>query len=88
MAESWVGRKKGWLDGVKTRRERENKEEPKPVGRPPTEDIEYGVLYFPIRCPKCNSKNVRCHTSKPPIRYHICKDCKYRFKSVETDPPE
>ena len=88
MDKSWVGRKKGWLGRVKTKKQRQNKEEPKPVGRPPIEDIDYGVLYFPLKCPKCKSKDVKCHTSKPPIRYHTCNNCGYRFKSIETDPPE
>ena len=43
----------------------------------------YGVSYIPLRCPKCNSKKVRCYSSHPPIRYHVCKNCGQNFKSIE-----
>ncbi len=41
------------------------------------------VVYRPIKCPQCGSKKVKCHTSKPPIRYHKCKACGYNFRSIE-----
>ncbi|MCK9555003.1 hypothetical protein M0R36_04200 [bacterium] len=58
------------------------KEEPVKITEP-VDDSEYGVPFIPIRCPKCNSKDVRCYVSRPPIRYHVCKTCEKKFKSVE-----
>mgnify|MGYP001594791657 CR=1 FL=1 len=44
---------------------------------------DYGVIFIPLRCPNCNSKNVKCYSSHPPIRYHKCRECGCSFKSVE-----
>jgi DNA-directed RNA polymerase subunit M/transcription elongation factor TFIIS len=49
----------------------------------PGEEAEAGVPYVCVVCPKCKSKKVRVTSSPLPIRRHICKDCGYRFKSVE-----
>lgn len=49
------------------------------------EDIKYGVPYYPVRCPKCGSKNQVCYNSKLPVRYHKCRDCGTNFKSTERD---
>mgnify|MGYP000527064364 CR=1 FL=1 len=54
---------------------------------------EYGVVYsarFGARCPKCRSRNVPGYKWMPwdrdqRIRYHKCKVCGAKFKSVETD---
>ena len=85
---SWVKRE-GWLRGhipekkrviLKTESQEENKTEQEPI--PP---IQYGVIYHPLRCPKCKSKNIKTHTSEPPIRYHKCRDCGYNFRSREAE---
>lgn len=47
--------------------------------------VQYGVIYYPLRCPKCKSKNIKTHTSEPPIRYHKCRDCGYNFRSREAE---
>ena len=47
------------------------------------DEVEYSVSYRPVRCPQCKSKNVRCYSSHPPVRYHICRNCGQNFKSVE-----
>jgi len=44
-----------------------------------------GVPYFVLKCPKCNSDKIRCYCSTPPVRYHKCNDCEWRFKSVEQE---
>jgi len=44
---------------------------------------EKAVIWHIIHCPKCGSKNVPVHTTKRPVRYHICSDCGHKFKSVE-----
>jgi DNA-directed RNA polymerase subunit RPC12/RpoP len=50
------------------------------------------VVYTPVRCPVCRSKNTHVHTTKPRddasgyrIRYHACNNCHVNFKSVEKD---
>jgi len=76
MAESWL-KTKGWLKGyVKQKPIRRNND---------NSSKAYGVIYYPIKCPNCGSKNVKCYASAPPTRYHKCKDCGKRFKSMEDD---
>jgi len=75
----WIDKKKGWLNGYR------HKKKDKPVERPLIENEEYGVTFFPVRCPRCKSTNVRCYASHPPVRYHKCKKCGFNFKSIEKD---
>jgi len=42
-----------------------------------------GVTYIPLRCPRCNSKKIKCYSSQLPVRYHKCKKCGHKFKSIE-----
>ncbi|MFH2030843.1 MAG: hypothetical protein ABIJ40_09560, partial [Bacteroidota bacterium] len=49
------------------------------------ESEDYGVLFHPLKCPKCGSKNHRCYSTHLPIRYHACRDCGKNFKSIEVD---
>ena len=75
----WVDKKNNWLNGYAPKKKRI---------KVPVEDKDHsneGVVFHPIRCPKCKSKNVRCDKTVLPIRYHICKDCGNRFKSVEAE---
>jgi len=74
----WIERKTDWLHYGKT-------EKPRSAGRPKNDGSDYGVRYIPVRCPKCKSKDVKCYSSHPPIRYHICNKCGGNFKSVEAN---
>ncbi len=71
MGGRWLNRHKNWL--------KEDKEIPSPV----FDDAEQGVEYIPLRCPQCKSKDVRCYVSRLPVRYHYCRECGKKFKSVE-----
>ena len=76
----WIEKKKDWLGDRRHKRDgldKQGEQEKNP------EMSDYGVIFVPLRCPRCGSKKVKCHTSKPPIRYHICRECMYRFKSIE-----
>lgn len=74
----WIERKTGWLPNSGVPQSRE-----KPRGRPVDENLDYGVRFVPVKCPKCRSKNITCYASRLPIRYHKCRDCGLCFKSVE-----
>jgi predicted Zn-ribbon and HTH transcriptional regulator len=74
----WLEKRSNWL------RNNDNFQEDQPQ-HPEKNDRGYGVVFIPLRCPKCNSKNVKCYGSHPPVRYHYCRDCGYNFKSVEKD---
>lgn len=54
------------------------------IGRSPaTDEVVNGVVYHPVRCPKCKSKDCPVHTSRGVKRYHRCRNCGQQFKSVE-----
>lgn len=61
------------------------------LGRFPAENqVVNGVVYQPVRCPKCKCKDCPVTSSPTPIRdrilrkrYHKCKNCGQQFKSVE-----
>ena len=54
------------------------------IGRQPTGgEVVNGVVYHRTRCPKCRSKNNYVDKTKGRIRYHHCRNCSQRFKSVE-----
>lgn len=48
-----------------------------------TETQQGPVIYQPVRCPVCRSKDVPIQHTEVPIRYHRCRSCGERFKSVE-----
>jgi ribosomal protein S27E len=77
----WIERKPNWLKNVSGTNEAAEKS----FGRPPKDSSDYGVRFIPIRCPKCRSKDNKCYSSHPPIRYHICNKCGHNFKSVEAN---
>lgn len=52
-----------------------------PIPDPP--DPDRGIVYHVIRCPICNSDQVRITRVARPVRYHKCKACQHNFKSVE-----
>lgn len=41
------------------------------------------VIYRPVRCPECESKECPVQNSRLPIRYHKCRDCGTSFRSKE-----
>lgn len=51
------------------------------IGAPPPEGRT--VVYNPVRCPACNSKDCPVHTTRRRTRYHKCRDCGASFKSQE-----
>lgn len=78
---NWLKREENWLH-------RPPREKPAQADESILKPTQYGVVYYPIKCPKCGSKNNKCYASSPPIRYHKCKVCKYRFKSKEASESE
>jgi len=44
-----------------------------------------GVVFYPIRCPMCDSKNVKCYSTRPKLRYYRCRECTHKFKAVEAE---
>lgn len=72
MGGRWLKRYDSWL-----------KEEIPVKKIAPVDAGEYSVQYIPLRCPQCKSKDVFCYATRPPIRYHKCKQCGISFKSVE-----
>jgi len=61
---------------------------PAPVTTRPIEPP--AVLWVPIRCPICSSKECPVTASPKPnapgLRYHRCSDCGATFKSLERAP--
>jgi predicted RNA-binding Zn-ribbon protein involved in translation (DUF1610 family) len=73
----WLERREGWLKNVSHSDRLETNEVRKKE--------EYGVKYIPLKCPKCGSKKVKCYATYLPTRYHTCKSCGHKFKSIEED---
>jgi hypothetical protein len=83
MASPWIERQRGWLEGYTPERS-----EPSDKGDETSES--YGVVFVPVRCPYCRSKNQKCYSSIKEkdgkiTRYHKClnEKCGKNFKSVE-----
>lgn len=56
------------------------------VGANPARDKTInGVIYRPVRCPACKSKDVPVVRTHRRIRYHKCRSCGQNFKSVEAE---
>jgi len=93
LTGSWIDRD-GW-NGPRKRKKRIEKKAPpdkKPVKdtgedpniyEPHSKDDLPSIIYSPIKCPYCKSKNAKVYSTKFPIRYHTCKNCGANFKSVE-----
>jgi len=81
VMSKWIERKKRrWLNGYKTKKERQPKENKK------EEDIDnYAIIVYPIKCPRCGSKKVYRYKSDLPVRYYKCKNCGHNFKSIEKE---
>lgn len=74
----------GWIHGDgEARRRRRPVPAPAPGAVEVPRPIEYAVIFIPIRCPGCGSKNVRTTHTNLPVRYHKCRDCDAPFKSIE-----
>ena len=82
MGNSWLGRdrkkSRPWLNGYAPKR-RKPLEEDNTINKVDN----YAVIFYPIKCPQCQSKNVKCYSSIPGIRYYHCKNCRHRFKAIE-----
>jgi hypothetical protein len=74
MGGRWIKKYKNWLEKETAVEKSEQ-----------IDNEKYGVPFIPLRCPQCKSKDVRCYVSRPPVRYHVCRKCKIKFKSVEVD---
>ena len=79
----WINSKPNWLGTLNIGEKITSPE--KSFGRPVNDANDYGVRFIPLKCPKCKSKDVRCYSSHPPIRYHVCNKCRHNFKSLEED---
>lgn len=52
-----------------------------------SEPVEYAVLWIPVYCPNCGSRNCPPYNSGDKVtRYHKCSECNYNFKSIEVIP--
>lgn len=78
---SWVNKKDDWLQG------RIPKKKIKKVSTSQQKNNQ-GVVFYPIRCPECHTKNIKCYSTRPGLRYCVCRDCDYKFKAVEGDDGE
>jgi len=82
---NWIKREDNWLHRpprAKSTVDPESqpkKDQEKKEGEPQ----RYGVIYYPLRCPRCHSVEVKTYNSSPPVRYHKCKKCDFNFKSRE-----
>lgn len=66
---------------------------PEPEEQPPTmpgeitqhdPPSELPCLEFrPLRCPACNNDRVPYYSKRGRLRYHLCRDCGARFRSLE-----
>jgi len=72
MGGRWIKRYKNWLN-----------QDPVNKKTDPIDEEKYGVSFIPVRCPQCGSKDVRCYVSRLPVRYHVCRGCGKKFKSIE-----
>ena len=79
----WV-KKDGWLKGyIKPK-------PPAPIDSDSVKEdsstpVQYGIIYYPLKCPQCGSKDIKTYSSAPPVRYHKCKKCGYNFRSREAE---
>ena len=74
----WIGKRKRWLNGYGPKKEKHLEQNKKKIDN-------YAVTFYPIKCPRCGSKDAICYKSDLPIRYHKCRKCKLSFKSVEQE---
>jgi len=75
---SWIGKNRRWLNGYAKKPKPEKKEKPE----------EDAVVFMPVKCPNCDAKGkgkIITYGNTPPIRYHKCKSCGRKFKSIEKE---
>jgi len=88
---AWIERRRNWLKGyVKPpkRQPIQNPEKTKDAVKEPEEEEEpvYGVTFKRPRCPHCGEKkNLSCVTSRPGVRYYVCRACEKKFKAIEEE---
>lgn len=90
----------GWVDRMRhrmSRRRREGDEQAEVVSETADEDLGGGgetdiptVPYVPVLCPRCGhgekvTDGVH-HLKEGRTRYHICKQCRQQFRSIEVLP--
>ncbi|HUW32602.1 MAG TPA: hypothetical protein VM223_13410 [Planctomycetota bacterium] len=90
----WLDRKRNWLP-PRRREPAAAGSSPKPKAENPKPSIPPelpGVIYRPLRCPGCRSKDAPVYSTTNErtrvIRYHRCRKCGRTFKSVEDKQPQ
>ncbi len=81
---SWIRKGKGWLDRYASPARPEQQTEPPPAVETAEEPV-YGVIFHALKCPRCQSKDIKTYATRPPTRYHKCVKCKCLFRSTEED---
>ena len=81
----WAGNGNGWLDedGGDPRAKYQRKR-----GAGEKKGEEYGVPYVCVECPACGSREVPVYKTAHPVRYHACRGCGKRFKSIDVAAQE
>jgi transposase-like protein len=81
MVDQWIKNQEGWLHGYVRPKATAVKNEIAIKEK----DATYGVTFYPLKCPRCASKKVKCYHTESPVRYHKCKECQFKFKSREAE---
>jgi len=80
VASEFVGRPgRGWIGKKPGRKDRE-----RAAAEAKSEAKAEAVFWIPIRCSDCRSPDYQTYKSAAPVRYHRCRECGARFKSIET----
>lgn len=85
--DDWLQPEAGWL-GAPARRQPEVRPEPVEAGDGDPEKLPV-VLYVPVLCPHCRSRDVLVtgtRAGESVVRYHECRTCGGRFRSLERIP--
>lgn len=85
---AWVERKPGWVKGASPKGNVRAVATLQHELFEAEDELLDGVIWKPVRCPKCGGRNCPTYAShqqdNPGIRYHAC-ECGQRFKSIEED---
>lgn len=52
------------------------------------DDNTPAVPFLPFRCPRCRALKPRTYGQRGRVRYHLCAECKTRYRSVEVTSVE
>lgn len=55
---------------------------------PHAEDAVAIVPFVPWRCPSCGDSKPRHYGQEGRVRYHECRECGLRYRSIELPPSE